>query len=369
MFAWAVIVIFIAHLDMVSSSCPAVCSCAPDAPQCPPGVGLQRDTCGCCLVCARQLNEDCSRSEPCDHSKGLECNYGASHGATRGICRAKSEGRPCEYSSRIYQNGESFQPNCKHQCTCMDGAVGCVPLCPQELSLPALGCANPRLVKVPGRCCEEWVCDDEQQGGKLIESANKMPGNKEVGGDSEKELTNKNELISVIMNTKLKSLPAFRSHQMEKCIVQTTGWSQCSRSCGTGISTRITNNNAECKLMKESRICEVRPCSQSPHTSLKKGKKCNRTKKSVTPVKFSYAGCSSLKKYRPRFCGSCVDGRCCSPQNTRTIRVKFRCQDGETFNKNVMMIESCKCTKHCPHASEAGFPFYRLYNDIHKFTD
>uniref|UniRef100_A0A8C2H4K9 CCN family member 1 n=1 Tax=Cyprinus carpio TaxID=7962 RepID=A0A8C2H4K9_CYPCA len=368
MFTWAVTVFLIAHFSVVFSSCPATCSCPLELPKCMPGVSLVSDGCGCCKVCARQLNEDCSKTEPCDHTKGLECNFGASHGATRGICRAKSEGRPCEYNSRIYQNGESFQPNCKHQCTCIDGAVGCIPLCPQELSLPTLGCANPRLVKVPGQCCEEWVCDD----GKSRESADKLFGNDPMVDDSESDLTSKNEFISII-KAGLKSLPAFRSQpesrQFEKCIVQTTPWSQCSKTCGTGISTRITNDNGECKLVKETRICEVRPCSQSQYTSLKKGKKCNRTKKSMQPVKFTYAGCSSLKKYRVRYCGSCVDGRCCSPQQTRTIRVKFRCEDGDTFNKNVMMIESCKCTYNCAHGNDATYPFYRLFNDIHKFRD
>lgn len=375
MFVLSVAFILIGSLNLVRSSCPSECpECPSELPKCAPGVSLVSDGCGCCKVCARQLNEDCSKTEPCDHTKGLECNFGASYGATRGICRAKSEGRPCEYNSRIYQNGESFQPNCKHQCTCIDGAVGCVPLCPQELSLPNLGCANPRLVKVPGQCCEEWVCDDTKEMNPIDKLFGKDDTTTQTttSDESESDLTNRNELITIFRGGH-KSLPAFsppaQSHVFEKCIVQTTPWSQCSKTCGTGISTRVTNDNSECKLVKESRLCEVRPCTQSPYSSLKKGKKCNRTKKSTQAVKFTYAGCSSLKKYRPKYCGSCVDGRCCSPQQTRTIRVKFRCEDGETFNKNVMMIETCKCTFNCPHSNEASFPFYRLFNDIHKFRD
>lgn len=115
---------------------------------------------------------------------------------------AKSEGRPCEYNSKIYQNGESFQPNCKHQCTCIDGAVGCIPLCPQELSLPNLGCANPRLVKVAGQCCEEWVCDD----GKEMESTDKLFSKESGADESENDLTNRNELIALVKGG-LKSLP------------------------------------------------------------------------------------------------------------------------------------------------------------------
>lgn len=280
-------------------------------PKCAPGVSVVLDGCGCCKVCARQLNEDCSLTEPCDHTKGLECNFGASFAAatTRGICRgmykrpfssrccmkyclnkggfdsgvwgtwvisalwnadrrrlkpqstdsplwrekraawrisqfnwslpgshvmssadvfwaeqeritflssffsplaAKSEGRPCEYNSRIYQNGESFQPNCKHQCTCIDGAVGCVPLCPQELSLPNLGCANPRLVKVAGQCCEEWVCDD----GKETDILEKIFGKDMMTDELERDLTNRNELIAIVKGG-LKSLPGKKAVIME----------------------------------------------------------------------------------------------------------------------------------------------------------
>lgn len=62
---------------------------------------------------------------------------------------------------------------------------------------------------------------------------------------------------------------AFRSHPVEhvlvtevQCESQTTAWSPCSKSCGTGVSTRLTNSNSQCKLVKETRICLIRPCSQ-----------------------------------------------------------------------------------------------------------
>lgn len=73
----------------LGSPCPAVCQCPAAVPQCAPGVGLVPDGCGCCKVCAKQLNEDCSRAQPCDHTKGLECNFGASAAALKGICRGK----------------------------------------------------------------------------------------------------------------------------------------------------------------------------------------------------------------------------------------------------------------------------------------
>lgn len=79
---------------------------------------------------------------------------------------AKLDGRTCEYSNKIYQNGEIFRPNCKHQCTCMDGAVGCVSLCPHVVIVPKMGCAKPRRMKVPGGCCEQLVCPEESPVGK-----------------------------------------------------------------------------------------------------------------------------------------------------------------------------------------------------------
>lgn len=60
----------------------------------------------------------------------------------------------------MYRSGESFQSSCKYQCTCLDGAVGCVPLCSMDVRLPSPDCPFPRRVKLPGKCCEEWVCDE-----------------------------------------------------------------------------------------------------------------------------------------------------------------------------------------------------------------
>ncbi|KAM4605618.1 CCN family member 1-like [Polymixia lowei] len=370
---WTVsaVVILCGTLKLVSGSCPEECQCPREAPRCAIGVGLVLDRCGCCNVCARQLNEDCSATEPCDHIKGLECNFGAGYGATKGICRAKSEGRPCEYNDKIHQNGESFRPNCKHQCTCMDGAVACVSLCPHEVTLPKLGCVKPRVVKVPGRCCEQLVCPEE--GKTRGPSVQKHSRERQ----SENDLTNKNELISMGKGG-LKSLPAFISEPIghtlsgrRKCVSHTTAWSPCSKSCGTGLSSRVTNSNTQCKLVKETRICEVRPCSQIAFTGLKKGQKCNPIEKAGNPVKLSYAGCRSLKKFRLRYCGSCSDGHCCNPDRTQTVPVRFRCNDGEILSKNVMVIQSCKCEFNCPRSSGSsnGPPaFHRLFNDIPRKT-
>lgn len=49
-----------------------------------------------------------------------------------------------------------------------------------------------------------------------------------------------------------------------ECFPQTTDWSGCSASCGFGISSRVTNSNGQCKLVRETRLCQIRECDMTP---------------------------------------------------------------------------------------------------------
>lgn len=53
------------------------------------------------------------------------------------------------------------------------------------------------------------------------------------------------------------------------CIEQTTEWEACSRTCGMGVSTRVTNKNSRCQMVRQSRLCMVQPCEdQQPRSEL-----------------------------------------------------------------------------------------------------
>uniref|UniRef100_A0A4W6FSG3 CCN family member 3 n=1 Tax=Lates calcarifer TaxID=8187 RepID=A0A4W6FSG3_LATCA len=159
-------------------------------------------TVGCCKVCARQLGEPCSLLEPCDHHKELYCDYAL---------------------------GESFQPSCKHHCVCMNGEIGCVPMCASDIRLPSPDCPYPHRIQIPGKCCEEWVCGETPQD---------------------------HHYQSVVS-------------PRDNCIVQTTEWSECSATCGMAISSRITNDNQRCQLERQTRICMVRPCNSQQEKEIK----------------------------------------------------------------------------------------------------
>ncbi|KAI4793404.1 hypothetical protein KUCAC02_032750 [Chaenocephalus aceratus] len=320
----------------VSAGCPEVCVCA-GPPSCPPGVSSVPDGCGCCKVCAAQLNQDCQEGRrPCDHHKGLECNYGNDVGRTHGICRAKAEGRSCEYNGRIYQNGENFSAGCKHQCTCIDGAVGCVPLCQSNVPLASTSCPAPQLVK----CCLKIDC---HKGSSIqppvyppypfipypaypFPKPYPKPFRKLYPYKLKKEK-------DTLGNELMEHLAAWRQVG-DQCAVRLLPGPSVPRSCGMGVSSRVTNDNARCKLIKETRLCNVRPCSSMsvPVKMRNKGRKCSRTHKAPNPTACPTPAAGALVCTDPNYCGVCRDGRCCSPRRTRTASVSFACPDGERFN-------------------------------------
>uniref|UniRef100_A0A7M4FKP3 CCN family member 3 n=1 Tax=Crocodylus porosus TaxID=8502 RepID=A0A7M4FKP3_CROPO len=288
-----------------SQVCSYPCQCPSQPLQCPAGTSHVLDACGCCKVCARQLGELCSLQKPCDHHKGLYCDFSKIHSGS-GICLG-------EQFAHIYHNGESFQPTCKLQCICMDGAIGCIPLCSDDLRLPSPDCPNPRRVK----------------------------------------------LLNKALNPLFTYKPELNNLQ-ENCLVQTTEWSACSRTCGMGISSRVTNDNPQCRLEKESQLCMVRPCNFLLEKSIKvlKGKKCVRTPKHRQAIHLEFSGCTSVRTYRPKFCGSCTDGRCCTPHTTSTAEVDFRCPEGDIFQRKMMFIRTCSCHHDCPRDNDIFLATY-----------
>ncbi|XP_076605752.1 CCN family member 5-like [Chaetodon auriga] len=313
--------------------CTGPCQCPPTAPRCPVGIPLMLDSCGCCQVCARQEGEACTDRLPCDTHRGLQCDYSASFPGGPGQCVGQNE-LGCEMNGRRLQEGQVFQPSCAHLCRCLGGGVTCVPLCSDDLQKSTDKCPNPQLVRLPGRCCKEWVCDGLDNTISSNPSAAEQASQNYGGG---------------------LSRPSFGS--ISNCIEWTSDWSPCSHSCGPGVSTRTTNRNWACRLQTETRLCQIRPC-QTLLQGLRRlqvaSGVCESSYGSPLSIQLEHQGCWSTRAYRPRFCAlTCSEGRCCNPSHTRTVRMVFRCPQGRLIQQQVMMIESCSCSTSTCHQSPA----------------
>ncbi|RXM35664.1 hypothetical protein EOD39_3968 [Acipenser ruthenus] len=312
--------------------CKWPCKCPKIPPRCSAGVSLVMDGCDCCKACARQVGEKCNEADTCDYHKGLYCDYSMDKPRYEtGVC-AHMVGVGCEDNGVIYRNGQSFQPNCKYKCMCVNGAIGCVPVC-RDSRPPLVWCQNPKRVKVPGKCCEQWICDESKKVRKTSP--------RHVSSDrDENEVWHKN------------------------CVSQTTPWSPCSKTCGTGLSMRVTNTNDQCELVKERRLCNIRPCEVDITKHIKPEKKCLNVYREDEPKNFTISGCVSQKTYRPKYCGVCTDNRCCIPYKSKTIEVQFECPNGSMFSWPVMWINACFCNLSCKNPNDifADLEHYYYYD-------
>lgn len=257
------------------ADCQLPCPVCRARPPCQDGVALVLDGCRCCPVCARQHGQPCSDVSVCDVTKQLVCDV-------TGTCRG-STFRGCVVNGTTYRDGQSFFTDCRTRCTCQDGSYACTSLCPHEMIRPSRRCRQPALTVVRGQCCRQWTCADD---------------------------------------TAVSRPP---------CEPLTSDWSPCSASCGGGMSTRISNQNKDCTLLKESRLCQIRECPGEPSWEetlyrmiREDGQVCHPTQRSTDLVHLRWQNCTSAQRYRPTFCTDC-HRRCCRPTATLTRSLAFLC--------------------------------------------
>ncbi|XP_054135017.1 cellular communication network factor 6 [Melozone crissalis] len=293
--------------------CRWPCRCPP-VPACSPGVSLVKDGCGCCKVCAKQAGEPCNEADVCDPHKGLYCDYSEDEPRYEtGVC-AYLVAVGCELNGVYYTNGQTFQPNRLYKCLCVGGTIGCTPAFTPRL-------AGSPCARVPGR---------------------KKPGQSSCGLGQHKQL----------QSTNYRLMSAYRSLPLvlkKKCLIQATPWTPCSRTCGIGISSRVTNDNRKCEMKKEKRLCFIQPCLTNMLKKIKipKGKTCQPTFQLPTAEKIVFSGCSTTQRYKLTFCGVCLDKRCCIPNKSKMITVQFECPNEGFFRWKMMWITSCVCQRIC----------------------
>ncbi|KAL2081943.1 hypothetical protein ACEWY4_021761 [Coilia grayii] len=304
--------------------CQWPCKCRAK-PQCAPGVSSVLDGCGCCKSCARQIGEACNERDICDPHKGMYCDFSRDQPRYEvGIC-AYMMAVGCDLNGKHYENGEAFQPSPLYKCTCIAGAIGCTPIFIQK---PA-GLLSPA--------------------GLQANTPAGLRGTKDP---------RKNQ-----QDTTYRSMPAYRDPPLawkKNCLVQSTPWSPCSRTCGMGISVRVSNDNGKCEMRKDRRLCLLRPCDKKALKSMKmpRGKTCRPKFQAKKAEKFNLSGCTSTKKLRPTYCGVCTDKRCCVPNKSRMITVDFKCKSGSNIKWKMQWVTSCVCQRKC---NDPGDMFSELY--------
>ncbi|XP_037074806.1 CCN family member 3-like [Pollicipes pollicipes] len=275
---WSLLLFFLGTTFVDGKTvCQFPCPACPEEVRCQEGVSLILDGCRCCPICSRQHGQRCDTVQLCDVTKQLVCDVA-------GICRGRNFSS-CLVNGTSFHDGQTFLLDCRTQCTCQDGSYACTSLCPHEMIRPSRRCKNPTLAEVKGECCRQWMCADEAP---------------------------------------VTAPP---------CEPLTSDWSPCSATCGGGVSTRISNKNTDCTLVKETRLCQIRECPLPDDTSWSQplyrmmqqdDRVCHPTQRAPMPVHLRWSNCTSVHRYRPRFCTACRR-RCCRPMATSTTPLPFRC--------------------------------------------
>ncbi|XP_077986766.1 CCN family member 1-like [Glandiceps talaboti] len=209
----------------------------------------------------------------------------------------------CHVNGVHLKNGDTFQRSCREECTCMNDAYACTSTCPHEAVKPtSLKCAYLELVQMPGQCCKEWMClRPETDESKIFYD----------------------------------------------CKVPDTTWTDCTATCGVGISSRTIKKGSNCKLSTELKLCQLRPCPGNidfldNYDQLFSEKNCQATVKPTAPVHIRYVGCVSRNIYTLNYCGLCK-GKCCKPSSYRDIRIYLQCPDDSIKTYSYTSISQCRC--------------------------